>query len=1537
MKKSLKALGFSALMLVCGLTATAQIQREGNAPERAFAKTAGQPCVKIAPDMMPRTRANEASQKTNNIFPELQATVKAPRTLTANYYNPAPAKAAPKATGLQGYCTYNGTVGTTGWGTLNADLSISFVWEHNTQFSPSTGFVRGDQVYSFYVYGKVYDNEYYVTDAGYYIQNLSDGTVTSQVTASIFDSLEEVVYAAAYDSTEDVAYVITANAAGTSYMLQKFNPKNGQFTNLGVNMSSDWLNLGWNPADNSLYMFDTNGLLKKYDSKAKRFNQTNSLPYEIDDYTQCMIYSPKDNGFIMPVDVYTEADGEFTGLFVMPTTGNYTYLGKLPNGPQYAMLYVKDAYVNANGPKAPALKSWNVAAGATQGNFVVTLPSQLENGKAITGKVYLEVTVDGNAVSGSFSGNAGADVTIPVSTDEGMHHFSVVPYVLSDDGKVLGSALLFDRALGADVPKAPANVVLTETRVSWNAVTEGANGGAIDAANVTYNVYVDKVLMTPEPVKATSLDITIPPTGVVAHRAEVYAICDGKTSAPGISGKLYVDGALSLPVYLGPEEGQKDLDPEVIAMFTPVKDILNNESMRGWRYDDQSEHTGGFYCLYPTSSSTGDTGNEWLFLPAINFTDKDAHYRFTMEVWTGYHYFTADETYEVALCQRPNGSRPTIIREASTVYKNPAFELSETIFQVPEAGEWYIGIHYISPLGNYRLYARNFMVEVAKSSSDSPAAVTDITAVAGARGELAATLSFKMPTLSISGTELDAATVITAEAVSEAGSASVTGKPGETVSVKVPAIQGSNIIRVTTSSDKGQGQIAETTVYCGIYRPATPYVFTSVTDDNMKLTLEIDLDDYNADGEFTGPDLTDVIIYRRINDEWRPVADLGKNRTWEFTAPDASKQDMYMFGAVSKNAVGTCEEMNSFMIHLGKLYTLPLVETFPTSGQAVDFKEPLSIEHLSYLQSTWGFVDPRDMDEDAANSTANALACTWDGESQLLLPRFTTTGMNNVKLNLGLYTGNLAPSLVTVYATSPVMEMEPVAQFASESGRGPWENKLISLPAMCQNQPWVQLTIRVKITGYSECFMLESYSVADYPDDMMTISSFSGPGRGAVGETLTYSVEIENAGTATQPMPQYTFKATGNNGIIADLKDSNAPATIAAGKKVTLSFDVTPKAADKGDMLVTFNLEGQPSESVSKVEKEVVVLNAPIPVVNDLTYSLSGSDVTLSWTEPKFTESFEAIDAWEMGATLKGFRNIDLDEGKEWGITEVSYPGKGSAKAFQVFDTSITDSPLFAAHTGTQYLLCISASKVESDDWLISPEVVPGSTMSFWMNIFSDEYPETVLVMYSTTGNDPADFKQMLDGGYVCPDETGWTKFEFTLPANARYFALHHVTDDPEAAFGFMIDDIAYTAAQPAVTLDGYNVYRDGEAASDMLTAPGFTDKGVDTSVPVRYYVMSVGTVNGETVESDRSNVIWIDDDESGIEDVTADSRAAIVVDGKTIVLKGFTAGNAYTVSATSGIVIAAGETTGDDISINVSAGIYIVKCGNVVAKVAVR
>lgn len=1531
MHRKIKTLCINALLLSCCANAPAQATRTAIRDSKPAATSEAPRGVMLAPEMLAKITGNADLEKPT-VFPEFTAEKKVPRHALKSAQVKLPAKGTAKFTDLQGYCTYTGNNDAIGWRTFSSDLTPTVKWGKTVSITPRTGFVRDNEIFAFYTYATTSSG---LTDAGYYVLDLDTGAVKSTVAASIFDSLEEVVVAAAYDPENDMAYVITYNASGSAYLLQQFNPATGQFINLGVTAPSEWLELGWNPADQSLYMFNESGELEKYDTKAKRFNLTNTLGLEIDAYTQSMVYSPRDNAFILPVDIYDDTDGEYTGMFLLPVTGPYTYLGTLANGPQYAILYTTDEYVNADGPKAPVLKSWGLGATDTDGDFVITLPTQFENGSAITGKVYVRVNIDNADMQGSYSGTPGTDVTIHVSLAEGPHRFIITPYTLGDDGKINGTPLVFDRTVGADVPQAPANVRLTKTSVSWDAVTEGANGGYVDAAAVTYNVYIDNIQMNTAPVSATSLDVTIPASGKVAHTAEVYAVYGDKVSAPGVSDKLYEDGALSLPVFLGPEDGDSDMADEVIAMFTPVKDILNSADLRGWRYDDQSEHTGGFYCLAPNASSQGNTSNEWLFLPAINFTDADAHYKLTMDVWSGNHVFTSDEIYEVALCQRPSPSRPTIIREATTVYKNAYFETSETIFQVPSEGEWYIGIHYISPIGSYRLYARNFKVEAAQSTADSPEAVTALTATAAERGVLTANLSFTMPTTSISGTALDAATVITATAVSKAGTASVTGKPGEKMTLAVPAVQGDNIISVTTSSDKGQGKLAEVTVYCGIYRPATPYVTTSVSDDNTTLSFEFELDDYNENGEYTGPDMTDILVYRQVNGEWRVAADLGKSRTWDFVCTDAGKQEMYSFGVAAKNEVGYCEDMYSFIVHLGKLYTLPMSEPFKVEDDAIKPNyEPLSIEHLSYLQSTWGYSDPSDLDETAANTSGNAICAIYDGESQLVLPRFTTKGFNNVKLDLSLFFGNNTPEAVTVYATTQALEMEPVATFTPASGKG-WEHKLVSLPAMCQDQNWVQLIIRVKIVGYTQTFMMDSYSIKDYPADMMTITSFNGPTRSAVGRTLQYDIEIENAGSSEASLPQYTFAVTTPNGVIDHTLADDIPAALAPGKKATLSFIVTPKAAHKGNATVSFTLAGQPAEANASVNQELEILNAPVPVVTDLTHSVNGSDVTLSWTCPSFTENFEACEPWDMSDNIADFSNIDLDNGKEWGISEVTFPGKGAAKGFQIFSSSITDNPLFAAHSGSQYLLCVSASKTPSDDWLISPEVVPGSDMSFYMNILSADYPETVLVMYSTSGNKPEDFTAMLDNGYVCPDETGWTKFEFTLPADAKYFALNHVADDPEAAFGFMLDDISYEAANPVATIDGYNIYRDNDVIANEIPMLSYTDNDVDLSEPVRYYVMTVGTVNGEKVESDRSNVIWVE--ESGVEDITIDGDRTIVSNGHSILLKGFSKGDRYTVANTAGATVAAGTVDSATTVIPANHGIYIVKCADAVAKVIVK
>ena len=1526
MARTTTTLGALLIAASVWMPAQARIEREGR-PETPLSPRSH--TVPLPRGMEKKLRAGLADE--NNPLRSLRSTTPLPRHRVNNAAEPrAVMRANAKASAIQGFCIYREGAGDPGWYNVKWPAD-ELLWKRPADYSPIAGFMRGSELYAFYTLA----NSEGIVDAGIAIHDVTSGTVKDYIQLDIFDSLEQVTYACAYDEKEDVAYLATYNAAGTGMILQKFDPVTKAYTSLGVKVPDAILDMGWNPADDSLYLLTEAGSIMRYDSKGKRFISVSDISYDMTDYPNDMVYSPKDGAFFTLLDSYDEEGYPCTDAVLFTVGGSISYLGTIDGNPQYSILTIPDAFVNSDAAKAPALKSWSIAGAALSGTLTVTLPSQYENGKAISGSVYVEATLDGQPLGSSKSGAPGSDLSFSFSSTEGMHTFKVVASTLTDDGRLYGTPLTINKFLGNDHPAAPANVRLSATSVSWDAVTEGANGGYVNPAEIRYNVFVDGVAMNSSPVSGTSLAISIPATGTVAHRASVVALAGTRQSEPGLSGRFYADGPLSLPVVISPEEGEVELDDEVIAMFTIVKDPLNDEELRGWRYDDQSEHTGGFYCLAPKVSSAGDTADEWLFLPAVNFPDKNAHYRFSMDVWSGDHYFTSDENYEVYIAKTPSKGRATLIRKEDTVYKGHYFELSETFFQVPEAGDYYIGIRYTSPLGAYRLYARNFRIEKSTASADSPAAVSALSATASPKGKLSALLEFTLPLNSIDGTPLDPATIITATASSEAGSAKAYGTPGSTLTLEVPTLQGDNIISVSTSSDKGDGLTSQIIVYTGVYRPATPVVDHTVSADNMTMTLSIDVDDYNDDGEYAGADGCDITIYRKINSEWRVAAEIGKSRTWEFSCPDPAVQDLYQFGIAAKNAVGYCEEMTSFGVHLGRLYNLPMKETFPARGGNLSITyEPISIEHLSYLPADWGFCDPTDVEEDAVNESGIALYATWEAESQAILPRFSTTGMHNVKLDLGLYFGNKSPESITVFASSPAITMEPVARFGRTDGSG-WEHKLISLPSACQNQGWVQIIIRVNMKGYSQFFLLDSYSIADYPENMATITAMTGPTRAALGDRLEYKVTVENAGTKELPMPAYDFVVLGDNGIAAELKADDAPERLAPGAKTVLSFGFTPKSADIGDLLARFSLDGQPAVAVSEMEVATTLINAPVPVVDDLAAEITDAgSVALTWSVPSYIESFEAFEPWDYSEEMRGFRNIDLDGGEVWSIAELNYPGKYEPKAFQVFTGNAVSNPLLQAHSGEYYLACISAKKGASDDWLISPEVKGGTPLSFWMNICDADYPETILVKYSVTGSDPADFRQ-LDGGYICPDSREWTKYSFTLPADARYFALHHVGDDGQEQFGLMIDDIAFTPLD-VMPIEGYNLYRNHELIASALPTPGYTDADVNLEEPVLYTVRTLSTLNGEKVESERSNSIWVG---AGVDNVAAVNAAdgRIYAGNNCVTIAGFPAGTPYSVMSPAGLTIASGETLLDVENIPASPGIYIVKCGSARLKLMVR
>lgn len=215
----------------------------------------------------------------------------------------------------------------------------------------------------------------------------------------------------------------------------------------------------------------------------------------------------------------------------------------------------------------------------------------------------------------------------------------------------------------------------------------------------------------------------------------------------------------------------------------------------------------------------------------------------------------------------------------------------------------------------------------------------------------------------------------------------------------------------------------------------------------------------------------------------------------------------------------------------------------------------------------------------------------------------------------------------------------------------------------------------------------------------------------------------------------------------------------------------------------------------------------------------------------------------------------------------LQYNNAGKPMAFQVFNVTEAGIP-FASwdpHSGEQMLVCFANASPDggyspgkqNDDWLISPEL---SGQSQTIRLFAkagmggNYVPEQMEFLYSTTDTRTESFVKV--GETIDVDNVdGWAEHRFEVPAGAKYFAIHCVSD---YKFALLIDDVTYipAGAEPEpLTLLGYHVYRDKQRVSEAIVqTTSFTDVSSDAetyrvtavydkgeSVPVQVAVAETG------------------------------------------------------------------------------------------------
>ncbi len=198
---------------------------------------------------------------------------------------------------------------------------------------------------------------------------------------------------------------------------------------------------------------------------------------------------------MMPTEVKSSTLVPFEQEFSVPEDGLY-YLGFHGISPKYRnWLFIDNiTIVPGKNLNAPAEVTDLAVTPAPQGRLAATVsftaPSRTADGGALAAITSIEL-YRGSSLINTFANPApGASLTFEdTKAQQGLNEYTVVCYNGADQSEPASATAW----VGVDIPVAVSNVVARETSdgtftISWDAVTEGENGGFIDPEQVCYYV-----------------------------------------------------------------------------------------------------------------------------------------------------------------------------------------------------------------------------------------------------------------------------------------------------------------------------------------------------------------------------------------------------------------------------------------------------------------------------------------------------------------------------------------------------------------------------------------------------------------------------------------------------------------------------------------------------------------------------------------------------------------------------------------------------------------------------------------------------------------------------------------------------------------------------------------------------------------------------------------------------------------------------------------------------------------------------------------
>ncbi len=1360
--------------------------------------------------------------------------------------------------------------------------------------------------------GAVMDITYRVFDAENnwaLVRSVPQESITSIPTDLTYDPTTDRIYGCFYTEEGSFEFGYLNRLTGKPTILA---PLGEQLVALAANRDGEMYAIGISGAVYNLavegkevymdYIGETE-LTIRFAQSATFDQNTNKLYWAV-----CMYDTSKENG-IYEVNTSTGAVTKIVNLGDKDLTG----------------LYIQDSFAKDKAPAAVESLAINFPQGKLKGSFDFKLPTKATDGTTLSGTLTYHILID-EVTTLTGTGTPGQTISHAHTFANRANHVISVSASNTTGRSPIEVKYAY---IGRDTP-APLNVVMKETTsglsVSWTAPTIGVNGGYIPTTELTY-----KVTRQPENVSvytgtSTSFSEVINITEMNMYWYDVTAYLGTQIGETVSSNQLKLGDACSIPY-------QVDFSrQEHYSLFTII-DANNDKYI--WNH--------GFEALvYEYNTDKG--ANDWAITPPLRL-DPEYVYQFSFKTFINIEGYT--EKLRVAF-----GTQPSV--EAMTTEIVPEFSITWTNKQTttaivrPQSSDFgYIGFHATSDADNYYLFIDDIEVEQL-ASVHAPDSVTNFMVEPGHQGAMSAKISWNFPAKTLDGKALNKIDKIEIYR----GNNLVTSLPGLTPGMAfnytdTEAVAGFNTYSIVTYNEYGAGLKSERTVFVGEDFPASVTNIQAVDmgNGNVKLTWEAP-----TVGQNGGYINVEKLTYRITN------VDGKYGLTTEVTGVTSyddnvelknDEQELAWYQITTISTKGESETVNSPTIFVGDPYTLPYKESFARMN-AERGPWSMTTDGLSrWSTASYGSADPQDND----GGEIMFLPEGKGSKGWMISPKLSIEGTINPTLTFWVWHNHHSHNKLSVVLRTKAGKdytLAEIDQTQIENAEKGWVKHTIELNNYLNNIGtgyfhiiFIAQNVEFETASVNTLFLdnilLRSYHEHDLQAGELTANTSSV----TVGEPIEFKVPVINVGLNTAT--DYQVELYRDDKLVSSI----AGKELAVNDTIEYTFSHIPNhdAAEVSKFVVKVNyaadqkLDNNESNSV-----EVNVLPG-LPFIETLTgVENDNNSLTLYWEHPLMattqattadetvTEDFESYTAFTIKA-MGQWTLYDGDKLATGGIINYNtgdyyqYENVEAPMAYQIFNASeVGLTGMWSARSGNQVLATfLNARRQAKDDWIISPQVDGAQVITFWAKApgcRDFDTAETIEVLYSTTTTDISAFTRI--GNAINISTEAWKEFSIELPEGTKYFAIRCTSNDQYVLY---IDDITYRPAQNKLTVQGYNIYRNGEKINETLVDAETTYYQVTSITDGEVYQVTAVYNQGESI---LSNPYIIGG--ASVEDIERQAAQVIGTQGHIIIRNAQSLPVAiYTMSGELRYI---GE---GDVTIALARGFYIVRISNQVVKVIVR